>query len=47
MNLIPYPAELQTVRKTPWNSSLPPSSEYPHAKAGGGGNRATPLPQTP
>jgi hypothetical protein len=37
MTLIPNPAELQTVRKTPWNSSLPASSEHPHAKAGGGG----------
>ncbi len=24
-------AELASVRKTPWNSSLPPSTEHPHA----------------
>ena len=30
-------AELQAVRKTPQNSSLPPSTGHPHAKSGGTG----------
>ena len=28
-------AELASVRKTPWNSSLPPSTEHPHAHTAG------------
>ena len=30
-------SELRAARKTPWNSSLPPSTEQPHAKTAGGG----------
>ena len=33
-------AELRAARKTPWNSSLPPSTEHPHANTAGAGEAA-------
>ena len=33
-------AELRTARKTPQNSSMPPSTEHPHAKTAGSSESA-------